>query len=311
MTGFIAVFAGLLAIVAYVWFRFEWQFALGAIVALTHDVLLVAGIFSLLQLEFDLSIVAALLTILGYSVNDTVVVSDRIRENLRKFKRMDLDELLNLSINETLSRTILTGVHRHRRADLALHLRRRGDPQLQPRHAARRRDRHLLVDLHRRAAAGLPRRQARMGGDGAQAGRRQRRAQGPARERGPQMSPASARYPGRAPIDAYGNGGFRFADMSHRGSILCLPSGIYAWPPTHPGELDAGAFAPVFAEKEALGLLLLGTGRRQEMPGGELRRAFAEAGVALEAMDTGAACRTYNVLLAEGRPVGAALLAVD
>ena len=109
MTGFIAVAAGLLAIVAYVWFRFEWQFALGAIVALTHDVLLTVGIFSLLQLEFDLSIVAALLTILGYSVNDTVVVSDRIRENLRKFKRMELDELLNLSINETLSRTILTG----------------------------------------------------------------------------------------------------------------------------------------------------------------------------------------------------------
>ena len=110
MTGFIAVAAGLLAIVAYVWFRFEWQFAVGAIVALTHDVLLTIGIFSLLQLEFDLSIVAALLTILGYSVNDTVVVSDRIRENLRKFKRMDLNELLNLSINETLSRTILTGV---------------------------------------------------------------------------------------------------------------------------------------------------------------------------------------------------------
>jgi preprotein translocase subunit SecF/SecD/SecF fusion protein len=109
MTGFVAVAAGLLAIVAYVWFRFEWQFALGAIVALTHDVLLTVGIFSLLQMEFDLSIVAALLTILGYSVNDTVVVSDRIRENLRKYKRMELNELLNLSINETLSRTILTG----------------------------------------------------------------------------------------------------------------------------------------------------------------------------------------------------------
>ena len=109
-TGFMAVAAGILAICAYVWFRFEWQFALGAIVALTHDVLLTVGIFSLFQFEFDLSIVAALLTILGYSVNDTVVVSDRIRENLRKFKRMDLNELLNISINETLSRTILTGV---------------------------------------------------------------------------------------------------------------------------------------------------------------------------------------------------------
>ncbi len=108
-TGFIAVLAGLLAIVAYVWFRFEWQFAVGAIVALAHDVLLTVGLFSLFQFEFDLSIVAALLTILGYSVNDTVVVSDRIRENLRKFKKMELNELLNLSINETLSRTILTG----------------------------------------------------------------------------------------------------------------------------------------------------------------------------------------------------------
>jgi preprotein translocase subunit SecF len=110
MTGFIAVAAGILAIVAYVWFRFEWQFAVGAVVALTHDVLVTAGIFSLFQFEFDLSTVAALLTILGYSVNDTVVVSDRIRENLRKFKKMELNELLNLSINETLSRTILTGM---------------------------------------------------------------------------------------------------------------------------------------------------------------------------------------------------------
>ena len=110
MTGFIAVAAGILAIVAYVWFRFEWQFAVGAVVALTHDVLVTAGIFSLFQIQFDLSTVAALLTILGYSVNDTVVVSDRIRENLRKFKKMELNELLNLSINETLSRTILTGM---------------------------------------------------------------------------------------------------------------------------------------------------------------------------------------------------------
>ncbi len=109
-TGIIAVVCGILAIVAYVWFRFEWQFAAGAVLALTHDVLVVAGLFSLFQFEFDLSTVAALLTILGYSVNDTVVVSDRIRENLRKFKKMDLNELLNLSINETLSRTILTGI---------------------------------------------------------------------------------------------------------------------------------------------------------------------------------------------------------
>jgi preprotein translocase SecF subunit len=109
-TGVIAVLASIVAIVIYVWFRFEWQFALGAVVALAHDVLVTAGIFSLFQLQFDLSIVAALLTILGYSVNDTVVVSDRIRENMRKYKKMDLNELLTISINETLSRTILTGL---------------------------------------------------------------------------------------------------------------------------------------------------------------------------------------------------------
>lgn len=122
------------------------------------------------------------------------------------------------------------------------------------------------------------------------------------------MSPPSARFPGRAPIDAYGNGGFRFAGMSHRGSILCLPSGIHAWEPAHP--LDVASLAPALAEKEALGLLILGTGDHQEFPAQELRRACADAGVSLEAMDTGAACRTYNVLLAEGRPVGAALVAV-
>jgi preprotein translocase subunit SecF len=110
MTGLIAVLASIAAIVMYVWFRFEWQFSVGVVLGLFHDVLVTAGIFSYFQLAFDLSIVAALLTILGYSVNDSVVVSDRIRENLRKYKKMPLTELLNLSINETLSRTILTGV---------------------------------------------------------------------------------------------------------------------------------------------------------------------------------------------------------
>ena len=97
-----------LVIFAYVWFRFEWQFALGAIVSLVHDVMFTIGIFSLFQLDFDLTIVAALLTILGYSINDTVVIYDRIRENLRKYKRMPLGDLLDLSVNETMSRTIMT-----------------------------------------------------------------------------------------------------------------------------------------------------------------------------------------------------------
>jgi len=108
--GLLAVLTAIFVVLIYIWLRFEWQFSLGAVIALIHDVILTIGIFSLLQLEFTLSIIAALLTIVGYSLNDTVVVYDRVRENLRKFKKMDLAELLNLSINNTLSRTILTSV---------------------------------------------------------------------------------------------------------------------------------------------------------------------------------------------------------
>ncbi|MEM9234315.1 MAG: protein translocase subunit SecF, partial [Pseudomonadota bacterium] len=94
----------------YIWFRFEWQFSLGAILALVHDVVLTVGVFSIIQLDFTLSIIAALLTIIGYSMNDTVVVYDRIRENLRKYKKMPLHELIDMSINQTLARTIMTSV---------------------------------------------------------------------------------------------------------------------------------------------------------------------------------------------------------
>ena len=110
MTGIYAVIAAICGIMLYVWFRFEWQFAVAAIIALVHDVFITVGMFSVLWYEFDLSVVAALLTLAGYSINDTVVVFDRIRENLRKYKKMPLIELLNMSINDTLSRTVLTSV---------------------------------------------------------------------------------------------------------------------------------------------------------------------------------------------------------
>lgn len=109
-SGILAVVSAIGAVLFYIWFRFEWQFALGAVAALVHDVLMTIGIFSLLQIEFGLPVVAAILTIVGYSLNDTVVVFDRIRENLRKYKKLDLSGLLDRSINETLSRTILTSV---------------------------------------------------------------------------------------------------------------------------------------------------------------------------------------------------------
>ena len=105
-----AVLAAVGAILLYIWFRFEWQFGVGAVIALVHDVVSTIGLFALLNLEFNVSTVAAILTIAGYSINDTVVVYDRVRENMRKYKRLPLIELFNRSINETLSRTVMTSV---------------------------------------------------------------------------------------------------------------------------------------------------------------------------------------------------------
>lgn len=108
--GTISLSLAMVAIALYIWFRFEWQFGVGALFALFHDVALTLGFFALTQLEFDLNIVAAVLTIIGYSLNDTIVVYDRIRENMRKYRKMEMEELLNLSINETLSRTVVTSL---------------------------------------------------------------------------------------------------------------------------------------------------------------------------------------------------------
>ncbi len=107
--GLWALFWAIVLMLIYIWFRFEWQFGLGGVMALFHDVILTLGLFSVFRFEFDLTIIAALLTIIGYSMNDTVVVFDRIRENLRKYKKMRLNDLVDLSLNETLSRTIITG----------------------------------------------------------------------------------------------------------------------------------------------------------------------------------------------------------
>ncbi len=109
-TGLLAVVAAISSMLIYIWFRFEWQFSVGAVMALVHDVILTIGVFSVLQLDFNLSILAAILTIVGYSMNDTVVVYDRVRENLRKYKKMDISELLDIAINQTLSRTVMTSV---------------------------------------------------------------------------------------------------------------------------------------------------------------------------------------------------------
>ena len=109
-SGIIAISLSLAAMLFYIWVRFEWQFSIGSIIALFHDIIITLGIFSILSLEINLSIIAAVLTIVGYSMNDTVVIYDRVRENLDKYHRLNISEIANLSINETLSRTIITSV---------------------------------------------------------------------------------------------------------------------------------------------------------------------------------------------------------
>lgn len=119
----------------------------------------------------------------------------------------------------------------------------------------------------------------------------------------------NAHFPGRAPVDSYGNGGFRFAGMSHRGSILSVPSGIYGWDPE--GGICRDGLARVFEEADQIEVLLIGTGREMAPVDPELAAALREAGIVADSMSTGAALRTYNVLLAEDRAVAAALVAVD
>lgn len=125
------------------------------------------------------------------------------------------------------------------------------------------------------------------------------------------MAEARPHFPGQAPIDAYGDGGFRFADARHQGSLLLLPSGIYAWQIKEFSDLVPTSFDDVLREKDGLDFLLLGTGDTQRFPDVPVRALFDEAGLGLEVMDTGAACRTYNVLLGENRAMAAALIAVD
>ena len=120
-----------------------------------------------------------------------------------------------------------------------------------------------------------------------------------------------AHFPGRAPIDAYGAGGFRFADMSHRGSILCLPSGVHGWDVTSPDTINAETLARAFDEADAIEVLLIGMGTEFRRVPPDLHAALRERGIVTDPMSTGSAVRTYNVLLAEDRAVAAALIAVD
>ena len=156
-SGTLGVILAILGVLVYLWFRFEWQFAIGAVVATLHDLVLTMGFFALTQIEFNMTSIAAILTILGYSLNDTVVVYDRIREMMRKYKRLTTFELIDMSMNATLSRTIITGVSVFLALIALGDLRRRGHQGLRLRDAVRPRRRHLFVGVHRRADPDLSR----------------------------------------------------------------------------------------------------------------------------------------------------------
>ena len=206
-----AVLISLLGVLLYLWFRFEWQYGIGAIASLIHDVSATIGIYALSGIEFNLTSVAAVLTIVGYSLNDTVVIYDRVRENLRRYKALPLDQLLDRSINETLARTLMTSLTTLV-ALIALWL--FGGEVIRgftDHHDLGRGHRHLLDDLHRHAGALLPqpahrRRQAPAGG------RSSRRADGPARWRRRRRQFA----PGLQLVQAYRAGGFTIGGRPSR-----------------------------------------------------------------------------------------------
>nr|WP_272211603.1 protein translocase subunit SecF [Marinicella sp. W31]MDC2877497.1 protein translocase subunit SecF [Marinicella sp. W31] len=262
--------------------------------------------------EFNLTSIAAVLTIVGYSLNDTVVVYDRVRENLRRYQKMPLPELLDISINHTLSRTILTALTTmlalaalylfggevirsftfamlfgvaigtyssiYIAAPILIAFKLRSD-------TFQKKDKEKDAPEERGSVTG-----AKLMARG--------------------IEIREAHFPGKAPIDTYGNGGFRFADMSHRGSLLCLPSGIHGWDVTSPEDMAAVAFERVLAEADEIEVLLVGTGTEMVILPKPLREALRAKKIVADPMNTGAAVRTYNILLGESRAVAAALIAV-
>ena len=317
-TGTIGIFVAIVAILVYLWFRFEWQFALGAMIANVHDIVLTIGFMSVTQIDFDLTSIAALLTILGYSLNDTVVIYDRIREMLRRYKKLPMPELLNVSINSTLSRSIIT----HVTVSLALLALLLFGGQAIHSFTATMMFGVVLVGTYTSIFIASPiliylgvgtGRAESTDETGARRG-----AKGPGQGAALNVAAAVAREPAASPhlpyparIEAYGNGGFRFAGMSHRGSLLCLPSGIWASAAATADDISEGALALIFSDAAAIDHCLIGTGPNIVPLNAALRTRFRDSHIVAETMSTGAAVRTYNILLGEGRRVAALLLAVE
>ena len=289
--GVIGVVFAIFAILIYLWFRFEWQFALGAMIANVHDIVLTIGFMSVMQLEFDLSSIAALLTILGYSLNDTVVIYDRIREMLRRYKKLPMADLLNISINSTLSRSIIT----HVTVTLALLALLLFGGHAIHSFTATMMFGVVLVGTYTSIFIAAP--ILIYLGVGSTARRRPTTANTPTRSPPPapgrreRARPALSRQSddrrlrrGRLPLRRH----------VAQGSILATPSGIRAFAPKTAAEIDAGSLAPVFADAAEIEMLIIGTGRDIVAVAPELRGKLKEAGIAVDPMPTAAATSTYS-----------------
>ena len=296
--GVLAVVLAILGIALFAVFRFEWQFGVSTVVAIVHDLLMTLGFFAITQMDFDLNIVAAVLTIIGYSINDKIVIDDRIRENMRKYRKMDMREIVDLSVNETLPRTVMTSL------TILLALFALAVPG-RPRAArVHQRDdpghhrRHLFVDLRVVVAAdhARPARQSRgRGAQGRQAPQRRGRA-------AVKIDPVAS---GPGPmIQGFVGTGFR-VDGETYPALLLTAEAAQAWSPPPLADLSEADLAPLLAAEPEF--VILGTGATLVRPPKPLRDAFAARNLGLEAMDSRAAARAWTVLRAEGRRVAAAL----
>jgi uncharacterized protein len=264
--GMLGLMLAIASILIYLWFRFEWQFALGAMIANVHDIVLTIGFMSITQVED---------------------ADAGIAQRIDQFDPVAFDHHAR---------------HGHPGIAGVAVVRRQRDPQLHGRDDVRRRaGGHLYVDLHCRTDPDLSRRRHPPG----------RRAGHSAKEVMMAGRSDAPHLPRSAPIDAYGNGGFAFADMSHRGSLLCLPNGIWAWPVARAADIDESSLARVFEAANVIDTLIIGSGFDAWVPPKHLRDALRAFHIVLDSMQTGPAIRTYNVMIGERRRVAAALIAVQ
>ena len=310
-SGTLGIVVAILAVLTYLWFRFEWQFAVGAIIGTMHDLLLTVGFFSVTQLEFNATSIAAILTVVGYSLNETVIVLDRIREVMRKYKKLSTAEIIDMSINAVLPRTIMTATTVFL-ALLALFF--LGGHVIRSFSAAMiwgifvATYSSIFICSPMLIYMGV---RADTFDKNIEKTRRGAGARRPVMAAAPREKNAFA--PGAHVIEAYGAGGFRFAGLSHVGSILATPKGVSSVAAASLNDLDASVFARLFAElDETPGLVefvVIGSGAKMAPFPRALAEALRARGVHFEVMATGPAIRVYNVMIDEGRRVATLLMA--